>query len=79
MWKRDLTDEQLELLNGLLPPLPRRKNGCSRPWKDSRAVFNGILWVARTAAQKELPKPLLGDRAMTVILCISNWSPKGSS
>ena len=57
MWKRDLTDEQWGLLSGLLPPLPRRKEGRGRPWKDSRAVLNGILWVLRTGAQwKELPE-----------------------
>jgi transposase len=37
--------------------LPRRKDGRGRPWKDSRAVLNGILWVLRTGAQwKEMPE-----------------------
>jgi transposase len=55
--KRDLTDEQWGLLEPLLPPLPRRSDGRGRPWKDSRAVINGILWVLRTGAQwKELPR-----------------------
>jgi transposase len=56
MGDRDLTDEQWGLLSGLLPPLPRRKDGRGRPWKDSRAVLNGILWVLRTGAQwNEMP------------------------
>jgi transposase len=50
MSKGDLTDEQWALLQPLLPPLPRRPDGRGRPWKDSRAVINGILWVLRTGA-----------------------------
>jgi transposase len=57
VWNRDLTDEQWGLLSGLLPPLPRRKDGRGRPWKDSRAVLNGILWVLHTGSQwKALPE-----------------------
>jgi transposase len=51
MWDGDLTDEQWGLLSGLLPPLPRRPDGRGRPWKDSRAVLDAILWVLRTGAQ----------------------------
>lgn len=57
MGKGDLTEEQWQLLSRLLPPLPRRKDGRGRPWKDTRAVLNGILWVLRTGAQwHALPK-----------------------
>jgi transposase len=31
--------------------MPRRADGCGRPWQDSQAVLNGILWVLRTGAQ----------------------------
>ena len=51
MSKGDLTDEQWGLLEPLLPPLPRRPDGRGRPWKDSRAVLNGILWILRSGAQ----------------------------
>jgi len=47
---RDLTDAQWEILNGLIPEPTPRKDGRGRPWKDRRAVLNGILWVLRTGA-----------------------------
>lgn len=28
----------------------RRKDGRGRPWKENRAVLNGILWILRTGA-----------------------------
>jgi transposase len=45
----DLTDPQWEKLKPLLAP-ERRSNGRGRPWRDARAVLNGILWVLRTGA-----------------------------
>jgi transposase len=57
VWDGDLTNEQWGLLRRLLPRLPRRKDGRGRPWKDSRAVLDGILWVLSTGAQwKALPE-----------------------
>lgn len=47
---RDLTDLQWAILDPLIPEPPRRKDGRGRPWKDRRAVLNGILWVLRTGA-----------------------------
>ena len=47
---RDLTDTQWETLDDLIPEPPRREDGRGRPWKDRRAVLNGILWVLRTGA-----------------------------
>jgi len=47
---RDLTDQQWEILNDLIPEPTPRKDGRGRPWKDRRAVLNGILWVLRTGA-----------------------------
>ena len=46
---RDLSNAQWEILNTLTEPIPRR-DGRGRPWKDRRAVLNGILWVLRTGA-----------------------------
>ena len=47
---RDLTDTQWETLDDLIREPPRREDGRGRPWKDRRAVLNGILWVLRTGA-----------------------------
>ncbi len=52
----DLTDEQWEVLEPLMPELPRREDGRGRPWRDPRDVLNGILWILRTGAPwKDLP------------------------
>jgi len=47
---RDLTNVQWEILDGLIPEPTSRRDGRGRPWKDRRAVLNGILWVLRTGA-----------------------------
>src|SRR5580704_13079136 len=52
----DLTDEQWAILEPLIPPLPVRDDGKGRPWKPTRDVLNGILWVMRTGAPwKDMP------------------------
>ncbi|MGH8193860.1 MAG: IS5 family transposase [Woeseiaceae bacterium] len=54
---RDLTDAQWAFIEPLLPELPTRADGRGRPWRDSREVLNGILWILRTGAQwSEMPK-----------------------
>ena len=53
---QDLTDAQWAFIEPLLPELPKRKDGRGRPWRDSREVLNGILWILRTGAQwSEMP------------------------
>src|SRR5437773_9503510 len=47
---RDLTDEQWALIDPFLPKLARRKDRRGRPWRENRAVLNGILWILRTGA-----------------------------
>ena len=47
---RDLSDRQWGALDELIPEPPRRKDGRGRPWKDRRAVLNGVLWVLHTGA-----------------------------
>ena len=47
---RDLTDEQWVLVGPFLPELARRTDGRGRPWRENRAVLNGILWILRTGA-----------------------------
>src|SRR5260370_24752665 len=52
----DLTEEQWALLRPLIPQPPRRQDGRGRPWRDSREVLDGILWILRTGAPwKDLP------------------------
>ena len=54
----DLTEEQWEILEPLIPTPPsREEDGRGRPWRDPRDVLNGILWILRTGAPwKDLPE-----------------------
>ena len=45
----DLTEVQWLKLKPLLVP-KQRPDGRGRPWRDARAVLNGILWILRTGA-----------------------------
>ena len=51
----ELTDVQWELLKSLVEPkTPTKRRG--RPWKDTRPVLEGVLWILRTGAQwSEMP------------------------
>jgi transposase len=52
----ELTDEQWQQLEPLLPVLPRRADGRGRPWRSNREILNGILWILRSGARwKDLP------------------------
>lgn len=76
MAKGDLSDEHWGLLKPLLPALPRRLDGRGRPWKDSRVILNGILWVLRTGAPwYDLP-PRYGAY-QTVHRRFQNWVRAG--
>lgn len=53
----DLTNEQWNVVDPLIPKPRLRRDGRGRPWRDPRDVLNGILWVLRTGAPwKDLPK-----------------------
>src|SRR5215469_7234444 len=53
----ELTDEPWRVLGPLIGQLPRRADGRGRPWRSSREVLNGIVWIWRTAAQwHDLPE-----------------------
>ena len=52
----DLTDAQWTILEPMFRPRPR-PDGRGRPWQDTRAVVNGVLWVLRTGAPwHDLPR-----------------------
>ncbi len=54
--REELTDAQWAIIDPLIPKLPRRADQRGRPWRDSREVMNGILWVLRSGARwKDLP------------------------
>jgi len=51
-----LTDEQWAILNPLIAEPIRRDDGRGRPWRESREVLDGILWILRTGARwQDLP------------------------
>jgi transposase len=55
-YTRDLTDLQWEALESYFAPPPPRPDGKGRPWTDTRAVLNGLLYVLRTGcAWRDLP------------------------
>ena len=52
----DLTEEQWDFVEPLIPKPRRRSDGRGRPWRDPRDVLDGVLWVLRTGAPwKDLP------------------------
>ncbi len=53
----ELTNEQWNRLESLIPSPQRENDGRGRPRKNPRDVLNGILWVLRTGAPwKDLPQ-----------------------
>ena len=52
----ELSNAQWQVIEPILRP-KRRSDGRGRPWQDTRAVLDGVLWVLGTGAQwRELPK-----------------------
>ncbi len=50
-----LSDAQWEVIQPLLRE-KRRADGRGRPWRDARAVLDGVLWILRTGARwQDLP------------------------
>lgn len=69
----DLTDEQWQLIQPLLPP--RKKRG--RPRVDDRQVLNGILYVLRTGIPwNDLPQRYSGDS--TCHWHLATWEADGT-
>ena len=57
-YRRWISQTSNGMCSRLSPPAtPRRPDGRGRPWRDPRAVLNGILWILRTGASwKDLPE-----------------------
>ena len=54
--REELTDEQWALIGPLIPEPPRREDNRGRPWRDTREVMNGVLWILRSGARwQDLP------------------------
>lgn len=54
MKRHELTDEQWELVE---PLIPRKKAGTGRPANDRRLMLNGIFWILGTGAPwRDLPE-----------------------
>lgn len=54
MKRYELTDDEWNRIQELLPPETKGKQG--RPAKDSRTILNGIVWIARSGAPwRDLP------------------------
>ena len=52
-----MTDKQWEKVEDLIPAPEVRADGRGRPWRETRPVLEGILWILRTGAPwKDLPE-----------------------
>src|SRR4026207_101854 len=68
-----LSDDQGKRIQPLLPKLSRR----GRPWKDNRAVLEGILWVLKTGARwRDLPSDF-GVSPATCWRRLHQWEEEG--
>lgn len=73
MARGDLTDQQWQRLEPLLPP---QKPHTGRPNEDHRKIINGILWILRTGAPwRDLP-PRYGKQG-TVSSRFYRWRATG--
>lgn len=73
MIRHQLTDEQWELIEALLPP----PAGMGRPRRDLRTVVGGILWILNTgSAWRDLPDEF--GPWQTVYHHFNRWSSDGT-
>jgi transposase len=61
----DLTNEQWQIVETILPEDPVRDDGRGRPWSDRRKVLNGVLWILRTGAPWQDLPPRYGSYQTT--------------
>ena len=72
----DLTDEQWQTIETILPADPVRDDGRGRPWSDRRKVLNGVLWILRTGAPWQDLPPRYGPY-QTAHRRFQNWVRSG--
>ena len=73
----ELTDEQWAIIAPLIPEPPRRQDGRGRPWKDTREVMNGVLWILRSGARwQDLPERF--PPSQTCHRRFQRWSREGT-
>ena len=72
----ELTNEQWNLIEPLLPPHKSQPGKRGRPAQDDRAVMNGILWILRTGAPwQDLPRKY--PPYQTVHRRFQSWNESG--
>jgi transposase len=72
----DLTEEQWNIVEPILPKDPVRADRRGRPWSERRKVLNGVLWILRTGAPwADLP-PQYGPH-QTAHRRFQNWVRSG--
>lgn len=55
--REELTDEQWEIVEPLIPEPPKRADGKGRPRREDRDTLNGILWILRSGARwQDMPR-----------------------
>lgn len=74
MRRHELTDEQWELIEPILPV--QRRGGRGRPPRDQRKMLNGMMWILRTGAPwRDLPERL--GPWQTVYHYFNRWREDG--
>ncbi len=73
----DLTEEQWNIVEPILPEDPVRDDGRGRPWSDRRKVLNGVLWILRTGAPWQDLPPRYGPY-QTAHRRFQNWVRSGA-
>ncbi|MFB9991929.1 IS5 family transposase [Deinococcus oregonensis] len=72
MWRNEISNEQWERLEPLLPPLV----GLGRPYLEHRPIISGILWVLRTGAPwRDVPERF--GKWTTISSRFRRWTAKG--
>jgi transposase len=72
----DLTEEQWNIVEPILPKDPVRADRRGRPWSNRRKVLNGVLWILRTGAPWEDLPPRYGPY-QTAHRRFQNWVRSG--
>jgi transposase len=73
----DLTNEQWQLIETILPPDRVRADRRGRPWSDRRKALEGALWILRTGAPWQDLPPRYGPY-QTVHRRFQNWVRDGT-